>query len=74
MNLANGITSSLDGKLSNALKLVDDMNAGNEGAAINSLEAFINTVEAQRGKKLTDSQANDLIAQANAIIDVTLGS
>ncbi|HEY3052448.1 MAG TPA: Ig-like domain-containing protein [Thermoanaerobaculia bacterium] len=36
--------------------------------AINQLEAFIREVDAQRGKKLTDAQADELIAAAQQII------
>ena len=40
----------------------------NDGAAINQLNAFINAVEVQSGKKLTEEQAEELIAAAEAII------
>lgn len=36
---------------------------------INKLETFINAVGAQRGKQLTDQQADTLIAKAQEIID-----
>ena len=45
------------------------MDKGQENAAINKLNAFINQVEAQRGKKITDGQADELIAKAQGIID-----
>ncbi len=38
------------------------------GAAVNQLDAFINQVEAQRGKKISDEDADALIAAAGAII------
>jgi len=37
-------------------------------SAISSLESFIKFIDGQRGKKLTDAQANDFIARANEII------
>ena len=37
--------------------------------AINQLNAFVNQVEAQRGKKLTEGQADYLVAEAQTIID-----
>ncbi len=43
--------------------------AGNIKAASNELNAFINQVNAKRGKGFTDAQANDLIERANAIIN-----
>jgi len=68
LNLSKGISSSFDAKLNAALGALDDMNENNDGAAINSLEALINAIEAQRGGKLTDSEADALIATAQAII------
>ena len=35
----------------------------------NKLGAFLNQIEAQRGKALTDAQADDLAAKAQLIID-----
>jgi hypothetical protein len=37
-------------------------------AAQNAMYAFMNAVEAQRGKKLTDTQATQLVNVAEAII------
>ncbi len=65
MNLHHGLENSLVKKLENALKSLEN---GNDGAAINQLNAFINEVEAQRGNKLTNEQADELIAAAEAII------
>jgi FIMAH domain len=70
MNLHQGIDNSLDAKLGSALNALDDLNENNDVAAVNSLQAFINAVEAQRGKKLTDDQADILVADAQAIIDL----
>jgi len=67
MNLQNGIENSLYGKLDAALNELDDLNENNDVAACNSLDAFINAVEAQRGNKLTDTQADTLIATAQQI-------
>ncbi len=39
-----------------------------DAAAIDILVAFINAVEAKRGRLLTDEQADTLIAEADAII------
>ena len=67
MNLQNGIANSLDSKLDTALNALIDANFNNDGAACNSLAAFINAVEAQRGNKLTNAQADQLIASAQEI-------
>ena len=44
----------------------------NDIAAINALGAFMNAVEAQRGNKITDEQADMLIADAQYIIGVLI--
>ncbi len=64
LNLQQGIDNSLDSKLDAALSALDDINAHNDGAACNSLQAFINAVEVQRGTKITEAQADELIAKA----------
>ena len=66
MNLPEGIENSLVSKLENAIQSVY---RGRHNAASNQLEAFINEVEAQRGKKITEEQADELIADAQSIID-----
>jgi parallel beta-helix repeat protein len=68
MNLQQGIDNSLDAKLDAAFNALDDVNENNNVAAINSLNAFKNAVEAQRDGKLTGAQADELIAQADSII------
>ena len=68
LNLLQGIENSLDAKLEAALNALDDVNENNDVAAINSLEAFINAVEAQRGKKISETDADYLVAEAAAII------
>jgi hypothetical protein len=67
MNLQNGIENSLDSKLDAALDALVDANFNNDGAPCNSLAAFISAVEAQRGKKITSAQADQLIASAQQI-------
>ena len=73
MNLQQGIDNSLDAKLDSALNALDDVNQNNDVAAINSLNAFKNAVEAQTGGKLTDAQADTLIAEADSIISMLSG-
>jgi hypothetical protein len=48
------------------LNALGDANVNNDAAACNSLD-FINAVEAQRGNKITNSQADQLIASAQEI-------
>jgi hypothetical protein len=70
LNLQQGIENSLDSKLDAALHALDDINENNDVAAINTLEAFINAVEAQRGIKIPEADADALIADALQIIDL----
>ena len=70
LKLAKGIENSLLVKLGNAQQKLD---AGNTGAALNGLQAFINEVEAQRGKAISVADANALIAAARNIISVLSG-
>ncbi|MFC2094016.1 T9SS type A sorting domain-containing protein [Bacteroidota bacterium] len=64
--LPNGLENSLISSLNNAKK---SLGKGNTGAAINQLEAFINKIEDQRGNKIDEEDADELIADAQAIID-----
>ena len=68
LDIQKGISTSLDAKLDTVLQAIDDVNQNNDIAAINSLNAFINAVEAQRDKKITDAEADDLIEAAQGII------
>ena len=70
LNLQKGISNSFDAKLDAVVQALSDANTDNDVAAINALEAFILGVEAQRGKELTDAEADALIAAAQAIIDL----
>jgi len=72
LDLPQGIENSLVAKLDSALKVLEDVNENNDGAAINSLEAFINAVEAQKGKKISEADADALIANVLEIIDLLI--
>ena len=56
---------SLQSKIINAESLAD---AGAVGAAVNVLGALINDVEAQRGKKIFDEAADQLVDYTNSLI------
>ena len=58
-----GIASSFISKLNAALAALGN---GNATAALRILDAFINAVDAQRGKALSDAQADALISKADA--------
>ncbi|MHC4440292.1 MAG: hypothetical protein ACYS3S_23330 [Planctomycetota bacterium] len=70
LNLQQGISNSLDAKLDAVKKALDDVNENNDAAGINALETFINAVEAQRGNKILDEDADALIEAAQEIIDL----
>ena len=73
MNLQQGIDNSLDAKLTSVLASLEAVNADQRNDAINKLYAFINEVEAQRGSKITDEQADSLIVAAQRIITALVG-
>ncbi len=68
LNLKQGISNSLDAKLQNTKDALEAKNAGKRQDAINKLEAFINAVEGQRNKAITNEQADLLIAMKNNIV------
>ncbi len=66
LDLPLGIETSLLQKLENALAKLED---GKPCVAINKLNAFIMEVMAQSGKKISEEDADALIAAAEAIIE-----
>ncbi len=70
LTLQQGISDNLVSKLNAAKRALDDLNENNDGAAVNALGAFINAVEAQRGNKISDIDADALISSAQQIIDL----
>jgi hypothetical protein len=61
--------SLVHSKLDTAARVLGDNNQKNDGSAVNSLEAFINQVEAQLGKKIPVEDRLLLIEKAREIID-----
>ena len=53
MNLDKGVSNGLAAKVDTAVKKLADKNVKNNVAAVNTLQAFVNAVNAQRGKKIT---------------------
>lgn len=79
MNIQSGVKNSLGVKLQNALSKLNtalsDILSGNEqhannmlNTAKNQINAFINEVEAQRGKKISEEDADILVNAAQMII------
>ncbi len=73
LGLHAGTQNSLVAKLNAALNALEDANESNDVAAINALEAFINAVEAQSGKKIEDTDAETLIVKAQHIAMLLMG-
>lgn len=69
LNLHKGSRKSLEAKLNTALRVLGDTNPANDVAATNALNAFINAVEAQQGKKIPHNDAIMLISTAQEIIE-----
>ena len=70
MDINEGNVNSYLSKLDNILKSLENEN---DDVAINQLEALINAIEAQRGNKLTEEEADALITAAQNIIDYING-
>lgn len=74
LNLQQGIQNSLDAKLQRALNAESaEANNNNNTKIINALGAFINEVEAQKGNKLTNDQADELHSFADNLIKIIQG-
>jgi len=69
LNLKAGIGNALDSKLQNALATLDRVHQQDNGSPVGLLYAFIQSVEAQRGKALTTEQADQLVSAAQGVID-----
>ena len=70
-SIHKGTMTSLTSTLENALK---SLGKGNTGAAINQIQAFINKLEAQRGKKIGETTTDEWIGDAQEIIDAIQAS
>lgn len=67
LNLSKGITNSLDSKLENAVDAYVGGALGSSNTVVNKLNGYINAVNAQRGKKLSDDEADYLVTEAEYI-------
>lgn len=70
LELMNGIEVRLTARLNAALGVLQDSDEENDPEARNALNAFINQVNAQRGKKIPEADADGLISAASEIIDL----
>jgi hypothetical protein len=73
MELPEGLDNSLIKSLNTTTKVLEDSNPKNDVAAINILEAFINKLEAQQGKKIPSDIVDELILKAQEIITAIIG-
>jgi hypothetical protein len=65
LDISHGISNSLDAKLRACAAYLA---AGDTASATSSLQAFINAVNAQRGKKMSVDDADALIAAAQQVV------
>ncbi|MBW3598220.1 MAG: hypothetical protein KY475_13235 [Planctomycetes bacterium] len=68
INIASGIANSLDAKLHASLNALFDAVERNDSATLGSLSAFVNSVEAQRGRKISPGHAHYLLTAAERIM------
>jgi hypothetical protein len=68
LGLPQADARALAAPLGAATNVLGDANPRNDAAAVGSLQAFVRSVEARRGRTLTEAQADQLIAAAQAII------
>lgn len=69
LGLPRGLEKGLVRKLNEALKVLGDNSPNNNHVATRKLGDFIDQVEGARGKKISDGDADDLVDDANQIID-----
>jgi len=67
MNLKQGISNSLDAKLQDVQGALAAAQNGDLQTACNQMNAFINEVNAQIGKSISQAQANELLSLAGII-------
>ena len=70
-NVKQGLQDRLNAKLDAAVQALGEIN--NNVAAVSSLQAFINAVQAHAGKEIPQSDANEFIASAQEIITLLQG-
>ncbi|MEK9630044.1 MAG: hypothetical protein VW455_13625, partial [Nitrospinota bacterium] len=70
LNLPRGTEGSLSSKLKTADKMLSDSNSKNDKAGVNSLEALINSIQAQSGKKISAADADALIERIQNLIQL----
>jgi len=67
LGLPSNVENNLKAPLKNAQDKLDDSNPKNDGAACGKMDAFINQVNAQEGKKLSTEQADELREAAESV-------
>jgi hypothetical protein len=67
LDAKQGVVESLDAKLQNVLDALNSAKAGDRTTACKKLDSFVNEVQAQTGKALTQSDADRVIADARRI-------
>jgi len=70
----DGVRNALQAKLNAALNSLTAGNSQGRQDGMNTLAAFIHSVEAQRGKKISDTDAQFLIDSATTIVNLASGN
>jgi hypothetical protein len=70
ISVENGLRNALEAKLNGALRAFPAENGDHRQDGVNKLNAFIHLVEAQRGKAISDADADFLIDSATTIINL----
>ena len=73
LGLPTGLATSLTTKTDTAIRVLSDTNPKNDDAAVNLLQALINEVAAQTGKKISEDGATDLVVAAERILTLLGG-
>ena len=72
-NLKSGIANALDGKLERALSALEAENAAQRQDAVHHIAAFVQHVEAQRGRVVEQAQADELVSCADEALSLLGG-
>jgi len=73
LNLPAGLETAMLATLDEAFDLLEDPISDNDIAAVNKLSAILNKVDAQRGKKISESEADYIAGQVMDIVSALVG-
>jgi hypothetical protein len=68
LDIPEKLQDQLGQRLLGVVERLEDQNSENDVAAVNKLEAFVNAVEAQRGKQIPEADADALVESVVGVI------